>query len=176
MKKFFVFLNILLSLLIISSSLLIDTAYAVCPACTLAIGAGLGLSRYLGVDDVISGIWIGALILSSSLWLINWLNKSKFKYKSKYLDYLIIFAMYLLVLLPLTLTNLIGHPFNRIWGIDKLIFGTVAGTAAFLAGIWLDKKVRQVRGKQLFNYQKIVFPVSLLLLSSILIWIIIKNY
>jgi len=52
-------------------------AFAICPVCTIAIGAGLGLSRWLGVDDVISGIWIGGLLVSTSLWTVNWLRSKK---------------------------------------------------------------------------------------------------
>jgi hypothetical protein len=170
-RKFLVFLFMALA-----SLLLPQTALAVCPVCTLAVGAGLGLSRFLGVDDTISGVWIGGLILSSSFWLLDWLKKKSPKFLIINYKLLIIFAMYALILGPLAWTEIIGHPFNRLWGIDKLIVGTAFGSLAFWLSLWLDKKVRKMRGKQLFNYQKIVFPVGLLLLSSILVWIIIKNY
>ncbi|MCX6758247.1 MAG: hypothetical protein NTX14_00895, partial [Candidatus Nealsonbacteria bacterium] len=48
-------------------------ALAVCPICTVAVGAGLGLSRWFGIDDSISGLWIGGLIVSFILWTIDWL-------------------------------------------------------------------------------------------------------
>ena len=35
-------------------------AKAICPVCTVAVGAGIGLSRWLGIDDSITGLWIGA--------------------------------------------------------------------------------------------------------------------
>lgn len=35
-------------------------AQAVCPVCTVAVGTGVGLSRWLGVDDTITGLWLGA--------------------------------------------------------------------------------------------------------------------
>jgi len=174
MKKIITFFGVLFSLFVIRFSLFAKTALAVCPVCTIAVGAGLGLSRWLGVDDTISGVWIGGLILSSSLWLIDWVNKSKFKFKSKYLNYLIITAMYLLILLPLTLTDIIGHPFNRLWGIDKLIVGTAFGSLAFWASFWLDKKVRKIRGRQLFNYQKIIFPLFFLAIFSFIMYFITK--
>jgi hypothetical protein len=34
----------------------------VCPVCTIAVAGGVGLCRYLGIDDLISGSWIGALL------------------------------------------------------------------------------------------------------------------
>ena len=50
-------------------------ASAVCPVCTVAVGAGLEGARLLGVDDVITGIWAGGLTLSLTLWTISWLKK-----------------------------------------------------------------------------------------------------
>lgn len=149
--------------------------FAVCPVCTVAVAAGLGLSRWLGVDDAVSGIWIGGVLLSSSLWLASWLQKKYLRAHSiKYLSILVSSFIYLLVFVPLVWADIIGHPFNRIWGVDKLIVGTVFGSAAFWAGTWADKKIRKIRGKQFFKYQKIVFPVVFLLISSLIIWILTK--
>ncbi len=36
-----------------------NSAQAICPICTIAVGAGVGFSRYLGIDDTIAGLWIG---------------------------------------------------------------------------------------------------------------------
>jgi len=33
-------------------------AWAQCPVCTVAIGGSVLLSRYLGIDDLIIGIWV----------------------------------------------------------------------------------------------------------------------
>ena len=52
------------------------SAQAVCPLCVVAIGAGLGLSEYLGIDDTISGSWIGAMLIATAWWNINWFNWS----------------------------------------------------------------------------------------------------
>ncbi len=181
-----IFLAFLLS--IISYPLTAQVTLAVCPVCTVAVAGGLGLSRFLGVDDIISGLWIGALILSSSLWFINLLrkqeklmaklekifNKIRFLTADQIISSLVIVAMYLFILLPLYWTNIIGHPLNTLWGIDKLLLGIFGGSLVFLAGTLLDKKVRQKYGKQLFNYQKVVFPVGLLIIASIVLYFLIK--
>jgi hypothetical protein len=146
------------------------TVLAVCPICTVAVGAGLGLSRYIGIDDAISGIWIGGLILSSSLWLSDWLSKKKYLPDTQRNQTLVAIGMYILVLGPLWYTNIIGHPFNTILGIDKIIFGSIAGTLTFLAGIWADNKIREKRGKQFINFQKVIFPVIGLILVSLIIY------
>ena len=148
-------------------------ALAVCPVCTIAVGAGLGLSRFLGIDDSVSGVWAGGLTLSSSFWFSDWLaGKFKSKFKFKYKTLAVAALMYALVFIPLWFAEIIGHPFNTIWGIDKFIFGAVVGSATFLKTVWLDRKVRQIKGRQLFSYQKVVFPLLGLLLASLVLFLI----
>ncbi|PIU71693.1 hypothetical protein COS80_01985 [Candidatus Woesebacteria bacterium CG06_land_8_20_14_3_00_39_27] len=137
-----------------------------CQVCTLAVGAGLGLSRWIGVDDAVSGIWIGGLILSSSLWFYSWLSKKYPKLHTTPYMLLTTTLIYILSLIPLVWTGVL---------IYKLVIGIVIGSLTFLLGIWADKKVRKIKGKQLFNFQKVVFPVASLLISSIIVWIITKH-
>lgn len=163
MKKLTYFLTTLnLFILALPSSVA-----AMCPLCTVAVAGGLGLSRWLGIDDTISGIWVGGIIISSSLWFISWLNAKRPKWKVDTYQAAIVLAFYLLVLGPLYYYNIIGHPFNTIFGIDKLIFGAALGSLGFMAGMWIDKKVRKAKGRQLFNYQKVVFPVGTLAILSL---------
>jgi len=175
MKKIKFSLSILS--VVILKLILVPSVQAVCPICTAAVVAGLGLSRYLGIDDTVSGVWIGGVILSTSLWLIDWLGRKNFKslkwyYNFKYKNYAVIFLMYALVVLPLLKGDVVGHPFNKLWGIDKLILGIVVGSGAFLLGIYADKKARELKGKQLFKFQKVVFPVFGLLLISLILFLI----
>jgi len=150
----------------------IQEAAAVCPLCTIAVGAGVGLTRYLGVDDLISGLWIGGLVLSSSLWLIDWLEKRKIKFYAR--DQITIASFYLIVLLPLYLSGIIGHPDNKIFGIDKLLLGCLLGTAVIIKSIWSDKYLRKLnKGKVLFPYQKVIVPLVFLLIASIIIYLLL---
>ena len=146
-----------------------------CPVCTVTVVAGLGLSRVLGIDDVVISIWIGALILSLSFVTHNWIVKKWPKTKNNYVLTLIIALMYALTLVPLWLNGSIGSITNCLWGIDKVILGVAIGSVAFLVGVWADKKERKTKGKQLFPYQKVVFPIVTLLIVSIIFYFITKN-
>lgn len=145
-----------------------------CPVCTVTVIAGLGLSRLLGIDDTIISVWIGAFILSFSFITIDWIEKKWPKIKVKRFTLPIIALMYLLVLVPLKMNNSIGLPLNRLWGIDKIIFGTTIGSLLFLLGVWADKKERKIKGKQLFQFQKVAFPVILLIISSVIMFFLTK--
>lgn len=170
MKKIITFLTAIFLFLLAPLS----PAYAQCPVCTLAVGAGLGLSRYLGIDDAVSGIWAGAFVISFSLWFANWLIKKNYKFlkfiQEKYLPYISVILWAFLTYVPLWKTGIIGHPFNVIWGIDKLIFGSVIGAGVLLLAQYTDRKVRKVKGKQLFNFQKVIIPVSFLIIASLLMF------
>ena len=146
---------------------------AVCPVCTIAIGAGVGLSRYFGIDDTVTGIWIGGLILSSGLWFSNWLKHKNIFVKNQTI--LSVIGFYLLTLVPLYMSNVLGHYLNTLWGVDKLILGIATGSAMFLASIGLDKYLRiKKQGKVLFYYQRVILPVFLLIISSLIFYFIIS--
>ena len=150
-------------------------AYAVCPVCTVAVGAGLGISRALGIDDVVTSVWIGGLILSSSLWFYDWFTKKKPALNTKNFLLLTIFLMYAVVLIPLWFGKYIGRYGNELFGIDKIIVGTTVGSLVFLFTKWADQKVRQTRGKQFFNYQRVVFPVLGLVIMSLILDLVVSR-
>lgn len=150
-------------------------ALAVCPVCTIAVGAGLGLSRFLGIDDTISGLWIGGIIISSSFWFTSWLiKKYSLKIKEVYLQAITSIVTALLVLIPLYISDIVGHPYNTILGIDKLVFGSILGAGLFLASLWADNKLRAFKGKQLFSYQKVAFPVGFLAIGSLIMYFLTR--
>ncbi len=148
------------------------SASAVCPVCTIAVGAGLGISRTLGIDDAVTSVWIGGLILSMSFWFIDWVGKKRNKPLTAKWQLLTTLLMYIFVLLPLWFGKYIGRPLNTIYSFDKILFGTLWGSLAFLLGKWADEKVRQEKGKQLFVYQKVIFPVSSLIITSVILYLL----
>jgi hypothetical protein len=144
-------------------------ALAVCPVCTVAVGAGLGLAEWLGIDDSISGLWIGALIVSMSIWTINWLNKKNIKFKGRKI--LVFLAYYAIIVLPLWKKGLIGHPYNKLCGMDKLLLGIILGSFLFAAAIPIHAFLRKRnRGKSYFQGQKIVIPIAMLLIASLIFY------
>lgn len=144
---------------------------AVCPVCTVAVGAGLGMSRFLGIDDTVTGIWVGGLILSSGLWLADWVGKKGWKIPLRNLLSVLLF--YLLIIPPLYWAKIIGLAGNTLWGMDKLVLGTVIGSLVFIFSVWLDQWLRSINhGKVFVYYQKVISPVFLLTLTSFLFYLI----
>jgi len=144
-------------------------AQAVCPVCTVAVGAGLGLCRFLGIDDTISGIWIGGLILSSGLWLADWIGKRK--WSVPYKEVISILLFYLFVIPPLYWAKMIGISGNTLWGIDKTILGILVGSVLFLFSVWTDKLLRgKNSGKVYIYYQKVILPIFYLTIASFIFY------
>lgn len=163
MLKLFVFL---ITFYILHSTFYIP-AGAVCPVCTVAIGGGLLLSHYLGVDDLISGVWVGGFILAFGLWMATYIKKTFFKGQ----EWLIIAFLWVTTVFGLKEAGLIGNPTCKIHGHDKLLSGIVFGTVAFILGYGLDLVLRRLNkkepGKVLFPYQKVILPVVFLILATI---------
>lgn len=147
---------------------------AMCPVCTVGVAAGLGLSRWLGIDDTVSGIWIGALLASMTGWTINWLNNKKIKFYGRKI--LVAFLYYGVAVGPLYWKELIGHPFNKLWNIDKLMLGIAFGTIVFTASVILYEFLKRKNGGHAhFPYEKIVMPISFLVIASTLFYFITKQ-
>ncbi len=157
--------SLFFSAVLLISLLFAGTAKAVCPVCVVAVGAGLGFSRWLGVDDVVSSVWIGGLLASLSMWTLVWLKRKGWGFK---FDTAVVWiAYYGLTLVPLYFADIVGHPLNKIFGIDKIIFGAIAGTVIFLASVTAHNFLKAKNaGKSFFPYQKVVVPVLLLAVAS----------
>lgn len=146
---------------------------AFCPVCVVAVGAGLELSNYLGIDDVVTGLWIGALLVGLSAWTIEWLGKKKINFKGNTLA--IYAAYYLLTIIPLYFAGLMGQAYHSFWGVDKLLLGIIFGSVVFFSGgMWHFQLKEKNNDKVYFPFQKVVIPVGLLLILSVVFYFLTK--
>jgi len=165
-KKFLLALFILLF-----SFLIFDQTRAFCPVCTVAVGAGVGLCRYLGIDDLISGTWIGGFLMSLTLWTIEWLNKKKIKFLFRKI--LVFVFWYGITIFPLYFLGIMGHPENKFFGIDKLLFGIISSSFVFLISVLFHNfLVKKNQGKSFFPFQKVVIPILFLSFLSLIFYFI----
>jgi len=149
----------------------IKPVQAVCPVCTVAVGAGVGISRLIGIDDSITGVWIGGLIISSGLWMADFIRKKQWKIPIP--EILSILLMLLFVIPPLYWSNMIGVTNNTLLGIDKIIFGSAIGSLIFFLGVGIDKWLRLTNNDKVYiYYQKVIVPVLLLSITSLFLYFI----
>ncbi|HPA25595.1 MAG TPA: hypothetical protein PLK76_02440 [bacterium] len=82
---------------------------------------------------------------------------------------------YLITLLPLYFTKVIGHNLNQLWGIDKIILGTALGSLAFYFGAKFHFHRKKKNGDQVhFPFQKVVFSISPLIILSVIFYYLTK--
>jgi hypothetical protein len=151
----------------------LNAAAAFCPVCTVAVAGGLGLSRWLGIDDTVSGVWLGALMVALTVWTKDWLVKKNVKIKGL----LIITgaAYYLMVVGPMYYYDVIGHPFNVMWGMDKLLLGVIAGSIFFILFHQLYQYLKKRNnGHAHFPFEKVALPLSPLIAWSIIFYWLTK--
>lgn len=167
MRKLFKFFPAL------SISLLPISAYAVCPVCVVAVGAGMGLSRKLGVDDTITGVWIGGLTLSIVMWNINWFKKKNIKFPGR--NILTFLFYYVLIAVSLRWADLLGTGAKKFAGLDKVVAGVISGTLFFAFGNYYYEYLKNKNnGHAQFPFQKVVVPVTSLIFISIVFYILTK--
>ena len=143
---------------------LVHIAYAQCPVCIVTVGGGMLLAKKLGIDDLLVSIWISALDTAISFWLA-----SKFNNRLLRNPLILSLIMYGLTLAYFQFSGQMGHLSNRVLGIDKILFGQTLGLITMIAGnfIYLSTKKKNAN-KTLFPYAKVVFPVVLVLLVTII--------
>ena len=168
--------TIIIVLLVIGSSLLMaKQALAVCPICTIAVGAGVGLSRWLGIDDSITGLWIGGLTVSMVTWTLSWFDKKNVRFRGRTAATII--GYYLLIVVPLYFMGIMGNPLNTICdcGLDKLLIGIVVGSIAFWFGAeWYFNLKEKNDGHAYFPFQKVVMPIAPLIIMSLIFYFLTK--
>jgi hypothetical protein len=152
-----------------------QTALAHCPLCVAGAAGGLTLARILGIDDSITGVWIGALLGAISFWT------EKFVYKRiKFLPYSILRQIIYVLIFGLTIASFyqfkIVVRMGNIFGFDKLTFGILSGGVVFyLVDLVNDYLIKKNEGVY-FPYQRVVVGLGSMLVLSIAIYILINFY
>jgi len=154
----------------------VSAAYAVCPVCTVAIGAGLEGARMLGVEDVLVGIWAGGLTVSLIGWTANFLKKHNVTNKVWY----VLNALIYIALLASVYVFPKDNPFvvfgdKCMWTVDQFLLGVLFGMATFIGMETWYSKIKLRNGNHAkYPFQKVVMPFSGLLVVTGIFWIIIK--
>lgn len=145
--------------------------WAVCPVCTVVVGAGLESARLIGVDDLIIGIWAGGLTLSLVFWTFNFLKRKEIK---KEYWYVLTLVAYYLFLFSVYLLPSMSFGVNTLYGIDKFLLGTIVGTLGFYFGVRSYNFLkRKNNGHAYFMFQKVIQPLFMLCVLTAIFYFII---
>ncbi|PIS08077.1 hypothetical protein COT78_00035 [Candidatus Berkelbacteria bacterium CG10_big_fil_rev_8_21_14_0_10_43_13] len=169
MKKIFV----LISLALIGLLLTAKHTYAICQVvCPIVVGGTLTLLEKYGVDNTISGLWIGGMLVWASIVTIDWIAK----WKRHWLINIAIFvAFYAATIIPLYNKNIIGLSTKMLWGLDKTILGIIIGSIFFYLGDRLYIYIKAKNGGHAwFPFQKALMPIIPLIIWSAIFHFLVK--
>ena len=165
------------SFLVSSFWFLVSPVLAQCPVCIVTVGGGMLIAKKLGIDDLLVSIWISALNTAISFWLAS---EFKLKIKNSKLKILsnpwfLSFVMLAFTLFYFQFTDQIGSSGNQLLGIDKIVFGQILGLLAMFIGNFIYGFTKYKNGsKTLFPYAKVVFPVGLILITTLVFKLVFK--
>jgi len=140
----------------------------VCPVCTVAVAAGIGVLEAWGVNPIIIGIWFGALIVSSIMWMIDYLNRKNVHFLFRKI--LVIVVFYAIFIIPLYFWKIQGVSVMTPLLLEGVIIGTFVFILSFFANLYL-KKLND--NKVLIYWQKVIVPLIFLTIASIIAHLII---
>lgn len=170
MKKTNIFaLSALLSIFAIAASAAPASAH--CPLCTGATVVGIAIAERYGIDSAITGIWVGAFVISTALWFGRIIKK---KYDFPGQGAVISAAAMILTIVPFKIAGMFGNPVT-IFGMDRLLFGMLFGGAITFGGAGISAVIKKRNGRVLFPFQTIVISILLLSSASAIFFYLIKN-
>ena len=147
-------------------------ASAHCPLCVAGAAAGLTLSRILGIDDSITGIWLAAFLGATSFWTATLVSK---KFKIPFLKEIVYVLIFVLTIASFYKFNLVIK-MGDIFGFHKLTFGMVTGGVSFYVVDLVNDYLIKKNGKVFFPYQRIAVSLGSMVILSLFIYILINYY
>ncbi len=150
----------------------LPTVVAMCPLCTAGSIVGVGITRSFGLDDSIVGIFVGAMIVSTALWANNIFKRKNIGGSAFLRVTSIAVATFVLTFLGFYYAGIFG-PANtyRIFGIEKILFGSISGSVVSFAAFFVSNKIKKRNnGKTLFNFQSMIFTFAGLVLNALIFW------
>lgn len=162
-------LSILFAAVLVSSS----SVFAHCPLCTLGAAAAAGGAAFLGVSNIVIGLFIGAFAVSIGWWVSRLIKKQFVPYQKAGII-LLSFVTTVLPLLPF-LSDI--HPLYLSWigsygstfAIDYFLLGSLLGGIIVSITPWLSNRITIVRSGKFLPFQGIILTLSLLLILGVAI-------
>lgn len=150
--------------------------YAHCPLCTAGAIAAAGGAAYLGVNNAIVGLFLGAFAVSTGWWVS--------KYLKQYIPFqrqVIIITAFVTTVLPVLPFIESNYPFyisiigdygtllNSTYIINLFLIGSILGGFIVSIAPWFSRQVSRKRNGKIIPYQGLLLALSMLVASSIVI-------
>jgi len=157
--------------------LLAKQAAAHCPLCTMAAAAGAGTAAYLGVNQAVIGIFIGAFAVAIGFWIARLIKKQYIPFQKP----LIILASFLTTTIPLlplmqsyfpiniAMSGDYGSLLNSTYAISSFLLGSIIGSIVLITSPILSNLITKARKGKPLPFQGITTTFSLLIISALIV-------
>lgn len=172
--------NVLIPLGILSMVLLFPSSTfafvpLICDLCTIGVIAGLSISRYLGVDDSVVGVWIGACLVALIGGTVAYMEKKNIRYPFRNTSIAAMFVAFTGI--SFYYAGVIGvyrNTFFRSTSIflDKILISSIVGALVLVASASLYQWMKRRHGGAYFPFQKVVMPIASLIAASAVFYFI----
>lgn len=179
MKKIFQVFSLLTLNFLLSTGL----SSAHCPLCTIGAGAVAVGASFLGVKDIVTGVFVGAFALALGLWSTKLVRKKLFRWQ----DEIIVLIIFFSTILPISrmikgylayyinLGGTYGSIFNRTYVINAFVAGSLIGALIMLISPWISRKLKSKFGYTIpFQTMAIIF--SLLIIFTVILQLTVSIY
>jgi len=155
-------------------SIFTRVVYAHCPLCTVGAGAAAVGAKWLGVSNIIVGVFIGAFAFALGFWMNRLIRKNFFRYQPLG----IAFFSYFLTIIPLmpimqgyssfylSFFGEYGSIFNRTYVFNSFIGGSIVGGLVVLFSPFLSRRISHLMGHTI-PFQGTAMTFILLILVSV---------
>ncbi|MBS3171288.1 hypothetical protein J4449_01610 [Candidatus Woesearchaeota archaeon] len=153
-----------------------DKAYAHCPLCTVGAVAAAGGAAWLGLSQIVIGLFIGAFAISLGLWSSRYLKK-KYVPIQNFLIALFLFLTIVLPVLPLmkelypfyiNISGDYGSLLNRTYIINSFLGGGIIGGIIVFLSPFVSMKIMKLRNNKLIPYQGVLITLLLLIIAGVI--------
>ena len=150
----------------------------ICDLCTVGVVAGLAVSRYLGVDDSVVGVWIGAVVVALIAMTNAYLENKNVRFKFR--DTVIALSYVGFTGASLYLAGVIGLPRNVFFKVsqdfagfvpsiiaDKILVSSAVGAIVLVASSKFYQFLKAKNGGRAhFPFEKVLIPLASLAATS----------
>lgn len=148
----------------------------VCDLCTIGVVAGLAVSRYLGIDDAVTGVWIGALLVAIINMSIALCEKKQWNFPFRSTIISASFVGFTAV--SFYYAGVIGMYRNTFFKstsifLDKvLVSSIIGGIVLVLSSLGYQALKARNGGHAHFPFEKVVLPIVSLISTSLVFYFI----
>lgn len=155
--------------------LLVKVVQAHCPLCTVGAAAAAGGAAWLGVSEIVIGLFMGAFAVSIGWWMSRVIKRQLIPFQRP----AIILFSFATTIIPLL--SILGgiHPvyvsiggdygswLNRTYLLNLFLIGSIIGGFVVTITPWLSSRITKIRSGKMIPYQGITLTFALLLIVAV---------